>query len=197
MLEGTKLKIMFYFTVSYLMLFLVIALHNNNFEFLYYTFVLSILIFIVVIYYQKMRLTSNLIAGLVLVGAMHVLGGNVYLFGTRLYEFWLIKGFLRYDNVVHFIGSYVATLVAYNFLYPHLDTRKKHHKFWLALVIVLMAMGIGVFNEMLELIAVVFLDAQQQVGDYMNNAIDLFYNFLGSVISCAILINYRIRNHKG
>ncbi|MBW2995539.1 DUF2238 domain-containing protein [Candidatus Woesearchaeota archaeon] len=196
MLEKTKLKVMFYFTVVYLVLFTIRAIYNSNYEFLYYTFILSILIFIVVIYYQKIHLTTNLIAGLVLVGAMHVLGGNISLFGTRLYELWFLKGVLRYDNVVHFIGSYVATLVAYNFLYPHLDSRRKHHKLWLSIVIILMAMGVGVFNEILELIAVVMFDASQQVGDYFNNAVDLVYNFLGAATSCAILINYKVRKNR-
>jgi uncharacterized membrane protein YjdF len=43
------------------------------------------------------------------------------------------------------------------------------------------ALGIGSLNEILELGAVVLLGAQEIVGDYFNNAMDLVFNQIGSV----------------
>ena len=59
-----------------------------------------------------------------------------------------------------------------------------------------MAMGVGAFNEILELIAVVFLGAAEQVGDYFNNALDLFFNLIGSTIACFFIIHYHKKHIK-
>jgi uncharacterized membrane protein YjdF len=191
MKEGLKLKILFYFTVGYILFFTVLSILSHNYEFLYYTFIMACLIWFVSIYYKKFRLPVNVIEGLVLLGALHVLGGNLVIDGVRLYE--MVFGILRYDNIVHIVGGCVATLVAYSFLYPHLDKKLYHNKFFLSILLVLIALGIGAVNELVELFAVVFFNAADRVGDYMNNAVDIVYNFLGSVVACIYLVNYKIK----
>jgi predicted Rossmann-fold nucleotide-binding protein len=66
----------------------------------------------------------------------------------------------------------------------------KQHSFLLGLLLVLIAGGIGVFNELLELLAVIVLHVGPQVGDYLNNTLDLLYNTLGSVVASIFVISY-------
>ncbi len=194
--EKFKLKLMLYFTLFYLVVFTAISLFNKNYEFLYYTLVMSLLVFLVVLYHKKLHLTTAIIFGLTIVGAMHIFGGNVYILGTRLYEFWLIPGVFKYDNLVHLIGTFVAAFIAYSLLFPHLDKKLKHSKFLLSLVLILIASGIGAFNEVLELFAVVFLGATKQVGDYLNNAFDLLFNLIGAAIASIYIVYYYRRKRN-
>ena len=193
MQEKTELKLMLWFTIGYLAIFTILALINKNYEFLYYTFILSALIFIIVLYHKKIHLTKTILLGLTILGAMHIFGGNIHILGTRLYDIWFIPNILKYDNFVHAFGIFVATFVVYNFIHPHLDKKINHNAILLSLILVSIAMGIGAFNEILELGAVVFLGAAKQVGDYINNALDLVFNLGGSIIACFFIIKYHKR----
>ena len=119
--EGTTLKLMLAFTIGYIFVFTIFALLNKNYEFLYYTVVMSLILFIIILYHKKIHLSSHIMAGLTIVGAMHIFGGNIYLSGTRLYDLYLIPNLFKYDNFVHFIGTFTATFIVYSLLYPHLD----------------------------------------------------------------------------
>ncbi len=195
MQEKTELKLIFWFTMCYLIIFTILAIINKNYEFLFYTLIISALIFVIVLYHKKIHLTKNIILGLTIFGALHIFGGNIYILGTRLYELWLISpNILRYDNMVHTLGSFVATYVVYSFVHPHLDKKIKHNVILLSLILILITMGIGTFNEIIELTAVVFLGATKQVGDYLNNALDLLFNLFGSIIACFFIIRYHKKN---
>jgi len=194
--EKTSLRLMLYFTIFYLLIFTIMSLLNKNYEFLYYTVVMSLLIILIVLYYKKLHLSTAIIFGLTLVGAMHLFGGNIQILGTRLYEFWLIPGIFKYDNLVHIIGTFVATFISYSLLNPHLDRELKHNKVLLSLILILIASGIGAFHEILELLAVVFLGAAEQIGDYINNAVDLLFNFFGAVLASIYIIYYHIKKKK-
>jgi len=193
--EEFWLTIMFWFTVSYLIIFAVISYMKHNYEFLYYISVMVICIFIAVVYYKELHLPMTLMAGLTILGVMHVMGGNVYIGQTRLYDFWLIPHWFRYDQLVHTIGTMLATLVAYNLLWPHLQTHAKYRSFNIAIILVLIAMGIGAVNEVVEFGAVVFFNAAKGVGDYMNNAFDMFFNMVGSIIACTVIIRHHKKHH--
>jgi hypothetical protein len=177
-----------FFTLCFLFAMAVVAFNNRNWEFLYYTAIVSTLLLVVVFYHKTLYLTKTIMAGLLLVAVLHILGGNVNIGGTRLYDFWILGYWFRYDNLVHFIGSFVATFIAYNILQPHLDMALKRNWVLLSIILVLMASGIGAVNEILELGAVIMLGASQQVGGYMNNAFDLVWNFLGSAAAVFFLM---------
>lgn len=183
-----KIKWLLRFTVGYLVFFGIIALLNRNYEFLYYIAVISGLVFIVLLYHKQIQLSTTILAGLSFVGLLHVLGGSMYFDGVRLYDIWLFPHFFKYDNLVHFSGLFIATLVAYNLLYPHLDQKLYHHPLLLSLLLVLVASGIGAINEILELGAVLYLNAGPDVGDYLNNAFDLLFNLLGAIFACAFIM---------
>jgi uncharacterized membrane protein YjdF len=194
--DKLALKIMFWFTIGYLLLFTTLAMANRNYEFLYYTVIMSTLLLIVVLYHKKIHLSASVMAGLTLLGAMHIFGGNVEVAGTRLYDFWFITDFLKYDNVVHFVGSFVAAFVGYNMLNPHLDRKIRHSPILLSILIILIVSGIGAMNEVLEFGAVIYLNAADQVGDYLNNARDLLYNLWGVVVACFFIMTHHIRRYR-
>jgi uncharacterized membrane protein YjdF len=191
MQESNKLKSMLYFTILYMVVFTVIALVNANYEFLYYTAFMLILIILVVFHYRRFELKTSTLFWLTLLGALHIFGGNVYIDSIRLYDFWLIPGILRYDNLVHIMGGLAATLVAYHLLYYRFHDKILNDKFMLALILLLMACGVGAIYEVIELTAVLWFNAASKVGDYFNNAFDLLFNLIGAVVGCFYLIRKR------
>ncbi len=193
--ERTVVSAMFWFTAMYLLLFSIISGIQQNYEFLYYAGIMSLFVFIILFYYKQFHLTITLIVCLVVLGAMHILGGNIYFAGTRLYDTWLIPGILKYDNLVHAFGTAIATLVCYNILLPKMENSTKYRPFAFSLMLVLMAMGVGALHEITEFLAVVFLGAQDTVGDYFNNQIDLVYNLIGSIIVSVFLYFHHKKYH--
>ncbi|MBW2965912.1 hypothetical protein KY342_02290 [Candidatus Woesearchaeota archaeon] len=196
MKEKTELKFISIFTATFLAIFIISALIMKNYEFLIYTIIASILISIMVFYYQKFYLTPHILLGLIILGLLHIAGLYLHLNGTRLYDIYLINNIFRYDNLVHSFGIFVITFIGYNLLKPHLGKHIKYNKFLLSLILILIAMGIGTFNELLELGAVIFFNAAEKIGDYLNNALDLFFNLIGSIIACFFIIHYHKKTYK-
>ena len=189
--NNSKFKIIFYFTILYLLIFSIIAWRRDNYEFVYYIFLMAVLISIVVKYYKKIPLSSLSLLGLSMIGFFHLLGGSIYIGQTRLYDIWFIESWLRYDNLMHFFSIFIATLICYSILAPHFDRKIQRYQVLLSLILVLMALGLGTLNEIAELFAVVFLNAHEKVGDYINNAVDLVFNLLGSISACLFLVIFK------
>ncbi|MCK4589320.1 MAG: DUF2238 domain-containing protein [Nanoarchaeota archaeon] len=187
----TELKLMLYFTVGYLLFFTIISVLKQNYEFLYYAMIMTVLILIAIFYHKKLHLPNYILGGLSLVGVLHLMGGFLFIGSTRLYDFWLIPGIFKYDNLVHLVGIFVVTILAYNLLYPHLDKKIKHNKFLLSLLLVLIALGVGAFNEILELVVVVFLPAAHGIGGYFNNVLDLLFGLLGSIFAALLIVYWK------
>jgi putative membrane protein len=183
------------FTVGYMALFTSIAILRGNREFLYYIMLMVGLVLFVVAYHGKLHLGDLVLAGLSIVGLLHVMGGNIYIGETRLYETYLIGEVLRYDNLVHSFGTFVITLVLYSALIPHVDQAVRGSIAVLSIILVLMAMGAGALNEIVEFGAVALLDAHQQVGDYWNNSLDLLFNLAGSM-AAVTLVNLTRRRER-
>ncbi len=196
MKEELKLKLVSIFTALYLIVFAVLTLISKNYEFLYYIIIIGIFIGIIIHYHKSFHLTPHIIISLSILGFMHFAGGIFHPFGIRLYDLYLIKNIFRYDNLIHSLGIFIATFVGYNLFKPHLSKKIKYNMFLLSLVIILIAMGVGAFIEVLEFGAVVFLGAAKQVGDYFNNALDLFFNLVGSIIACFFIIHYHKKQIK-
>ena len=190
MARELKYKILMYYSIVYILFFTGRAILNRNYEFLYYTSVIILLILFVGLYYKSFQLSFPLLVGLTILGSLHLLGGDLFIGGIKLYDFWLIRNILRYDNIMHALGTFLATLIVYNLISPHLQLKKMHHPILCALFLILIVAGIGTINEILELGAVIFLNAAEQVGDYFNNTLDLIFNVVGSVIACVFIYVY-------
>lgn len=176
-------------TVVYLLVFLSLSITNSNFEFIYYG-VITLILFLFLYYLNSKKnfLSKSVIAGLVLLGLLHLAGGNVWIHGNVLYNLWLIPpNIFKYDNLVHTYATFITTIVFFQLLKPRLGHLFQNKPIYLFGLLVLISSGLGALAEIVELIAVIFLDAGGRVGDYYNNAIDLVYNLSGSVLASSIL----------
>lgn len=169
------------FTIAYMVLFTGIAVWRQNVEFLYYMALMTGLVAFVVVYHQRLHLSTVILNALSLVGLLHVMGGNIHVGGRRLYDTYLIQDVVRYDNLVHSFGIFVFTLTLYSAIMPHMDKTVRGNGWALSTILVMMGMGAGAIIEVVEFAAVAFLDAHEQVGGYWNNALDLTFNLAGAV----------------
>jgi len=122
-------------------------------------------------------------------------GGVIFFNGVRLYD--LAFGFIKYDSIVHFLGSLTIVFVVYSLIHNYFYNPTKPDSKNLFLILVLMTAGAGTLIELIELIAVIFFNAGVGVGDYMNNAIDLLVNFLGALAGSLIVVLYRNKKTFG
>jgi hypothetical protein len=182
------------FVVLYVLFFLTTAVLKGNYEFLYYGVIVSILIVVIKVNYENFHLSSSILFGLAILGFFHLMGGNVYPGGIRLYDhyFWIF----RYDNLVHFLGGFMMLLISYSMLAPHFKNIKHRRPFAFSFILILFTLGAGAVVEMTELLSVIFLNAGPRVGDYFNNAFDLVFNLLGAVSASVLAYFYRKRHPK-
>lgn len=188
-----ELRLILVFTCVYLIFFILLAIVRKNYEFVFYIAVICLLTIITILHHKELHLKPTIVGGLSVIGLMHLAGGNLYFSGIRLYDIYPFQNFIRYDQIVHTLGFFVATFVSYSLIRPYLDTRIKHHPLVLSIILILTASGFGAVNEVLEFAAVIFLGAAQQVGDYFNNAWDLVFNLMGSTIACFFINPYHKR----
>lgn len=177
------------FTLFYLTLFTVIAIIRDNYEFIFYSVILSGLIVVVMHIRNRFYLPVIVMIGLSIGGLLHFMGGSIVIDGTRLYDITLIR-FVQYDNFVHLFNSFVATFVFYNLLAAHFTKQLIHEHALFPFILILIVSGLGAMNEIVEFGAVLFLDAGATVGGYYNNSIDLVYNFLGAIGASWIISHY-------
>jgi hypothetical protein len=134
--------------------------------------------------HKRILFAGYITVGLSLLGLLHILGGKVYIEGIRLYDFYLIPGIIKYDNFVHATASFIFSFMSYALIKPFIDPELKVRPFMLYLIIFLTTMGIGSINEVIEYFAVIYLNVENWVGDYFNNARDLVFNAIGSIVAC-------------
>lgn len=180
-------RVVVIFTFFYLVFFTIYAIIKVNYEFIFYSLVLLLLIELGIYIHKKIHLPASIVIGLSLLGFMHILGGNISIEGVRLYDKVFLFGAIRYDNIIHFIGSILATFVLNELFYSVIERGTKIERRFYYFSLFLMGLGVGLINEIVELMAVIFLNAHEGVGDYLNNAIDLVYNSIGVIIAIIIL----------
>lgn len=191
-----ELKLILVFTWIYLIFFILLAVVRKNYEFVFYIAVICLLTITTILHHKELHLKPTIVGGLSVIGLMHLAGGNLHFNGIRLYDIYLFQSFIRYDQIVHTLGFFVATFVSYSLIRPYLDTRMKHHPLVLSIILILTASGFGAINEVLEFAAVIFLGAAQAVGDYYNNAWDLVFNMLGAIAACIFIHPYHKRTRS-
>ena len=114
----------------------------------------------------------------------------------RLYEFILIPisdtyDIFRYDQFVHVVGFFVATLIIYVLLKPYL---KREPTKWgsLEIVIAMGGLGLGALNEIVEFLATVLVP-ETGVGGFINTSLDLIADLMGAVLA---VIYIKVRKGK-
>jgi uncharacterized membrane protein YjdF len=121
------------------------------------------------------------------------LGGNLYLGSLRLYDFYLLPSFFRYDNFVHAYGTFIGTLALYSLLNKAIEQEVRKRYWIFALLLVFTSIGLGTIVELVEFFAVLVFGVTEKVGDYFNNTLDLLFNTLGATLATIVLYFYHHR----
>jgi len=171
-----------------------IAISRKNYEFVAYIGVIIFFFILILATNKKHDLSNGILWGLTTWALMHMVGGLIIVKEQVVYKLTLINlietsnfVILRYDQFVHLIGFGVATLIAYSLLKPYLN--KKVNMKVLSILIVLLGMGVGALNEIIEFFAVLALP-ETGVGGYYNTMFDMVFNTLGAILA-VIWINIK------
>jgi uncharacterized phage protein gp47/JayE len=97
-----------------------------------------------------------------------------------LYQWWLVDGVVRYDNLQHAWGFGFVGLAVWEVLRSRLAPREEDVGRVAAWIVVLGATAFGAANEILEYVLTLTL-AETNVGGYDNTARDLVANLVGGV----------------
>ncbi len=177
----TRTQIMLLFgNIAYLLIFGILFAGRKNYEFLIYVVTVALFMLFVARLHLRYNFSTGLLMGLSGWGLMHMLGGFIIIDGRVLYAYQLIPVVLRYDQFVHAFGFGFSTLLGYYILRPSLCEKPK----WVAvsILLVLIGMGIGAVNEIVEFVAVKTVP-ETNVGGYDNTMLDLIFNTVGAVLA--------------
>lgn len=178
------------FTIGYIVIFGAMFLWAGNGEFVWYVVTLVLFLALIAATQKAARFPAYILWGLSIWGLAHMAGGGMTVGNDVLYTYVLVPlagngelVLLKYDQIVHFYGFGVATLVLWHVLrrnFPTLNGTKTLYAF-----AILGGMGLGALNELIEFTAVlVFPDTN--VGGYFNTALDLVFNTLGAITAAII-----------
>lgn len=190
------------FTVCYMAIASVRAVWVHNWEFLLYIagiVALGTLLFTVRLYSS---ISPRLFWGLSFWGILHLLGGLTHIpldlpieSGGKhvLYSLWILPPhLLKYDNIVHFYGSFLLTIVMWQALRGALENITP--RFGVLILCILGTLGLGSINEIGEYILTLFVK-NTNVGGYDNTMWDLMWNGIGAT-SAAIALRVHVRHRK-
>ena len=169
---------------------------KENYEFMIYIAVIIFFLMVILFSNKKVNYPVGLLWGLTAWSYLHMAGGSLYWHGTKFYELmlWPIVGepynIFRYDQFVHMVGFWVATLLAYHLLTPFVKEGVEK-KISFAIVVVMAGLGFGALNEIVEFAATVIVP-ETGVGGYVNTALDLVFDFVGAI---GAMVYIRIKNN--
>lgn len=178
------------FTIAYVVIFGGMFLAAGNSEFVWYVVTLLIFLGLLAATQRVAQFPAFILWGLSLWGLTHMAGGGLRVGDGVLYSYVLLPLVgsgelivLKYDQIVHFFGFGVATLVLWHVMrrnFPTLDGTKTLYAF-----AILGGMGLGVLNEIIEFTAVLVFP-NTNVGGYFNTALDLVFNTLGAITAAVL-----------
>ncbi len=161
---------------------------EGNYEFLWYIATMLVILAFVLLTIGKSNLPTWPLSLLCLWGLFHLLGGGLavgsgVLYGYVLFPISLNGDFtiLRFDQVVHFYGFGLVTLIIYYLLRRSTALAN----IWIGFLAIFTAMGFGALNELIEFLADLSV-LESGVGGYYNTGLDIVANALGAI--CAALI---------
>ena len=182
--EKKELWIISLLFLAYSMIFFIISIKDNNYEYIYYNIIMVIGFVAILLLYKKIHLKISMAAGLLILGFLHLAGGNIIVNGLRLYQTSLF--IIPYDKIVHVFGSFVVTIIVYNLMLPMLSRRYIEKRIiFIGLLVFIAGVGVGALSEIVEFIATLVVK-HNIVGDYANNAADLIANSIGALIASVV-----------
>lgn len=166
--------------------FTIYAGASGNAEFLFYAGTMVVMAGVVIAVDRAVRFSALVIGGLLAWAILHLAGGNVPAGEVGvLYNFRPAPWLPKYDQAVHAFGFAVATLLSWECLRHGMAKRTGSAPtptFGLATACVLMGMGLGALNEVIEFVAVLTMP-ETNVGGYVNTGWDLVSNLAGAVLA--------------
>ena len=163
----------------------ILTIFFQNYEFLFYSITVVILITIL---YRTDQYFKYPKMGLWLFNfwlVLHMLGGLASYQGVRFYDLILLDvvgdpyHILKYDQFVHVYCYMVISILMWSVV--HKITKHNASSVVVYIVTVLAASSLGAVNEIIEFLAVVMFSING-VGGYTNTAIDLVANLFGAII---------------
>lgn len=187
------------FTACYMGIALAATVRYQNAEFKIYLAVMTIMLGVVLIVHSFVRLSTLTLLGLSIWGAAHMAGGlwhvpdswTVTEQSRVLYNWWVIPGWLKFDQLVHFNGFGLVTWICWQGVRSAFQRRGAiiEPTFGVMTLCVAAGMGFGAFNEVIEFIATRVLP-RTNVGGYENTGWDLVANLLGSIAMALVISAY-------
>lgn len=83
-------------------------------------------------------------------------------------------------------------MLAYELIVPVVNHRFEQQQLYFVILLVLIGMGLGAINELLEFLAVILFDVGQWVGDYTNTLLDLTFNTIGSLAMAVMMVKTKL-----
>ena len=189
----------FIVNMAALLIFAFVFAKRKNYEFMIYIGVIIFFLFLILYTNKKINYPNSTLWGLTLWSLLHMSGGGIYINGRKLYALMIypLVGepylIFKFDQFVHIVGFFVATLVVYHLIKPKLI--KNHGWVALSIVVVMAGFGLGALNEVVEFIATV-ITPETGVGGYENTALDLVSNLIGAILAMGY-VYIKERSNKG
>lgn len=181
------------FTIAYVIGFGIYYLITKNYEFIWYVAILFFLIALVSFIHKKYRLTTGTLLGASIWGLIHMMGGSIYINGTKLYNIIIFRiasaevagtEIFRYDQFAHFYCYIFVTLILFYVFRNYV--KETTNWFTFSIILILASIGVGAINELAEFIPVLFLH-YTGVGDYFNTLWDIVFNTIGALVGIIYL----------
>jgi len=179
-------------------IFSIIFTGRKNYEFLIYIGVIIFFLGLILYTNKKVNYPNPVLWGLTAWSVLHMSGGGLFVQGKKLYEFMIFEivgapyHIFKFDQFVHIVGFFAATLVMYHILKPKLI--KDHNWFAISIVVVMAGFGLGALNELVEFVATVIIP-DTGVGGYINTSLDLVSDLIGA-IAAMVYIRFKEKRQQ-
>lgn len=188
-LKNSKFWILI-FTILYTLIFGIIYVITNNYEFIGYVFVMFFLAYVAYVLNKKYDFSPGVLLGLSIWGILHMTGGILIVKGGVLYRLILIPIYqhpkiqefviLKFDQFAHLYFYFFATIFSFYLLKPYL--KQGYSKKMIYVLLIFIGMGIGALNEIIEFSLVLAFESTG-VGGYYNTLLDIIFNTLGAIVA--------------
>lgn len=187
-------------TSAAVIIFTFIFLKRKNYEFMIYIAVIIFFAIIIGLAHKRINYPKYVLWWLAAWAILHMSGGGLYIGGKKLYELMIIDivgqpyNIFKFDQFVHIVGFFAATLALYYTLKPLL---KDNIKKWtsLSIIVIMAGLGAGALNEIVEFSATVLVP-ETGVGGYENTSLDLVADLIGAVIAMVYIIKKEKNSKK-
>ncbi|MEA3329170.1 MAG: DUF2238 domain-containing protein [Nanoarchaeota archaeon] len=179
------------FNLIYILAFIFYYISVKNYEFLLYIGVIVFFFILIATTLRKTEFDYFILIGLSIWGLLHMAGGGIRIGDHVLYGQILIPIInsgdiliFKFDQFVHMFGFGLTSIIGFHLLKPYLN--KKINYGVIYFLIVLIGMGFGSLNELVEFFAVVAFP-ETGVGGYYNTSLDMVFNTIGALIAICVI----------